>query len=211
MFGMMLGTLAKFQSEESERRDLMLKRNRIERRLEDKQEKELEELDHQHKELMRDKKLKEAEMKRVESKMIRIQGFDVWEKNATLLSSHFIQTKSKPCIFFAPKIMTPEMEKKQKATRDKYRVIIAEKRAKVQKDFSEIEQTYEREVEALKDTENRVTEAKIVEEAMQEEGYKEDHLMNEKPPLKEEDDYTDNPEVRTSSSPPSTPKLNHGD
>lgn len=165
MFGIMLGTLAKFQSEEYQRKDLTLKRVNIEKKLEGKQEKEAEELNHQHQQLLRDKKLKQAEMKKVESKMIRMQGFDVWEKNASLLSSHFIQTKSKPCIFFVPKIMTPEMEKKQKATRDKYRVIIAEKRAKVQKDFNEIDQVYEKEVEELREEDVVVDEVKDIDDS----------------------------------------------
>lgn len=81
--------------------------------------------------------------------------------------SHFIQTKTKPHIFYLPSKHTPESERRLQETKDKYRckpnlhfvlalnlktilffdsiVIVAEKRAKVQKELSEIDELYKKE------------------------------------------------------------------
>jgi len=143
MFGMILGTLQKFQREEGTRSSKTHKREEIEKKLEKEAEEEKASILIQRQELFRERRQKQKEMRKLELKMTRVQDHQVWEKNQQLVSS-FIQTKLKPCIFYMPRVMSPEMEKRQKDTRDKYRLIIAEKRAKVQKDLNEIDELYQK-------------------------------------------------------------------
>lgn len=138
MFGLLMGTLQKFQSEESERSSVTRKRSEIEQKLEKEAEEEKAHVNQERTQLLKERKLKQAEMKRLQSKVERIEIHERWERTQQPLSS-FIQTKSKPCIFYLPKKLTPETEKRLKDTRDKCRMIIAEKRAKIQKELDQID------------------------------------------------------------------------
>jgi len=73
-----------------------------------------------------------------------------WERSHQHLSN-YIQTKTKPNLFYLPAKHTPETEKRLQETKDKYRLIVAEKRAKVQKELSEIDELYKKEEQTLLD------------------------------------------------------------
>lgn len=148
MFGMILGTLQKFQSEESRRSCMTQRREEIEKKVDQEAEQEKANVKKERTELFRELRDKQATERKLQQKIERIESQEMWEKSQAPLSS-FIQTKAKPCIFYLPKKMTPESEKKLKDTKDKYRMIIAEKRAKVQKDLNDIEELYQKEVHAI--------------------------------------------------------------
>lgn len=141
MFGLLMGTLMKFQSEENERSSITKKRSEIEQKLEKEAEMEKASVHQEKTELLKERRLKQSEMRRLQLKVERIEVHEHWEKTQQPLSS-FIQTKSKPCIFYLPKKMTPETEKRLKDTKDKCRMIIAEKRAKVQKELDQIDSEF---------------------------------------------------------------------
>lgn len=141
MFGLIMGTLMKFQSEESERSSVTKKRSEIEQKLEKEAEMEKAHVHQEKTELLKERRLKQAEMQRLQMKVERIEVHEHWERTQQPLSS-FIQTKSKPCIFYLPKKLTPETEKRLKDTKDKCRMIIAEKRAKVQKELDQIDSEF---------------------------------------------------------------------
>lgn len=141
MFGLLLGTLMKFQSEETERSSVTRKRSEIEQKLEKEAEEEKAHVNEERTELLKERKLKQVETKRLQTKVELIEIHERWERTQQPLSS-FIQTKCKPCIFYLPKKFTPETEKRLKDTRDKCRMIIAEKRAKLQKELDQIDREF---------------------------------------------------------------------
>lgn len=146
MFGIILGTLQKFQSEESQRKQTTKRRAEIEEKLEKMAEKERDVIRKEKKELYKKRRESQAHLRRIELKMERVQVHQEWEKSHKTLVS-FIQTKTKPHLFYLPKEHTTESEKRWKQTKDKYRLILAEKRAKVQKELSEIDEMYKKETE----------------------------------------------------------------
>ncbi|RWS21059.1 Pinin-like protein [Leptotrombidium deliense] len=153
MFGMILGTLQKFQSEESRRKDITQKRVEIEKKLEQAAADEKETVKKERIELYKVRREKQAQIRRIELKMERVQSHQDWEKSFQFLGS-FIQTKTKPHIFYMPVKHTPESEKRLKETKDKYRLIVAEKRAKVQKELTDIDDSYKKETESEVGNEN---------------------------------------------------------
>ncbi|KAI1284854.1 Pinin [Halotydeus destructor] len=156
MFGMILGTLQKFQSEESRRKPTVEKREQIEKKLEKVAEEEKIAVIKERKELFKSRRQKQAEIRRVEHKMERVELQQEWEKSHQHLGG-FIRTKAKPFLFYLPKEHNDETEKRLQDTKDKYRLIIAEKRAKVQKELSEIDDSYKKEVDGEFDDDDLAT------------------------------------------------------
>lgn len=144
MFGMILGTLQKFQTEESRRSSATQRRAEIEKKLDQEAEEERAHVKKERTELFKELRDKQVMERKLQLKIERVESQEQWEKSQAPLSS-FIQTKCKPCLFYLPKKMTPETEKRLKDTKDKYRMIVAEKRAKVQKDLNDIENLYQKE------------------------------------------------------------------
>lgn len=145
MFGMILGTLQKFQNEESMRKDTQSqKRVEIEKKLDEKAEEERNALRRERRELFLVRREKQAQIRRIEHKLLRVEIHQDWERSHQHLGN-FIQTKTKPHIFYLPAKHYPESEKRLQETKDKYRLIVAEKRAKVQKELSEIDELYKKE------------------------------------------------------------------
>lgn len=71
MFGMILGTLQKFQTEETDRKVVTQKRVEIEKKLEKAEETEKETVKRERKELYKQRREKQAQMRRIELKMER--------------------------------------------------------------------------------------------------------------------------------------------
>ena len=146
MFGMIMGTLQKFQTEETRRSNVTQKREEIEKKLEHEAEVEQASVRKEKTQLFRELRHKQSIERKLQHKIERVECHELWEKSVQPLTS-FIQTRAKPCLFYLPKVMTPESEKRLKDTKDKYRLIIAEQRAKLQKDLDEIEELYRRELD----------------------------------------------------------------
>ncbi|OTF73594.1 Pinin-like protein, partial [Euroglyphus maynei] len=140
MFGHILGTLEKFKNEQSQRKDLQ-KRAEIEQKLDQVDEQEREALKNEREKLFKERKSKRLQMKCLEMKLQRAEIHKQWEQSQQYLGN-FIETKTKPNIFYMPVKHTTETMKRSQETKDKYRIIFAEKRAKIQKELNEIDEMF---------------------------------------------------------------------
>jgi pinin len=146
MFGMILGTLQRFQSDEGKRKETTQRRQQIEKKVDKVAEDEKSAVVKERKELFKNRRNKQAELRKVQFKMERVEVHQDWERSHQHLGS-FIRTRTKPYIFYMPKKLTSETEKRLTETKETYRLIVAEKRAKVQKELADIDECYRKEVE----------------------------------------------------------------
>lgn len=111
MFGSLLGTLQKFCQEESRLKQREDRKAQIEKKLEDQQQQERENMKRERQDLFTNRKRQQMEIKMLEMKMQRMKELETWEEAKKPLRS-FIRTKTKPRIYFLPKVMDKKMEKK---------------------------------------------------------------------------------------------------
>lgn len=111
MFGSLLGTLQKFCQEESRLKQREDRKAQIEKKLEDQQQQERENMKRERQDLFTNRKRQQMEIKMLEMKMQRIKELETWEEAKKPLLN-FIRTKTKPRIYFLPKVMDKKMEKK---------------------------------------------------------------------------------------------------
>ncbi|XP_067012213.2 pinin [Anabrus simplex] len=138
MFGALLGTLQKFRQEETRMKDREEKRAKVEKKLEENAKREKEELKRERQELFQERKRKQAEIKKIELKMLRIKEQDEWEsKHRHLLN--FIQTRAKPHIFYLPKIHNMKTEERLVASQKIVAKMIEKKRQEVRMELEAIE------------------------------------------------------------------------
>ncbi|GLH13128.1 LOW QUALITY PROTEIN: Putative pinin desmosome-associated protein [Gryllus bimaculatus] len=138
MFGALLGTLQKFRQEETRMREKEEKRAKVERKLEENAKREKEELKRERQELFLERKRKQAEIRKIELKMLRIKEQDEWEaKHRHLLN--FIQTRTKPHIFYLPKTHNVKTEERLVASQKVVAKMIEKKRAEVRQELEAIE------------------------------------------------------------------------
>lgn len=77
------------------------KRAQLEKKIEDHEIKEKEEIRKERQELFLNRKKKQAEIKIIELKMLRMKEYNAWEETQKP-RRNFIRTKSKPQIHFLP-------------------------------------------------------------------------------------------------------------
>lgn len=111
MFGSLMGTLQKFCQEESRLKNKEEKKAQIERKLEDKQLQERETMKKERQNLYNNRKRQQMEIKMLENKMNLMKGFTEYEEWKKPLMN-FIRTKSKPHIYYLPKILDKATESK---------------------------------------------------------------------------------------------------
>lgn len=111
MFGSLLGTLQKFSQEESRLKQKEEKKAKIEKKLEEQQLQEREYMKRERQNLFSDRKRKQLEIRMLELKMNRLKELALWEETKKPLYN-FIKTKTKPRIFYSPKVMDRKSEKK---------------------------------------------------------------------------------------------------
>lgn len=111
MFGSLLGTLQKFCQEESRLKPKEEKKAQIEKKLEDQQLKERENMKKERQDLFLNRKRQQMEIKMLETKMTRLRELALWEESKKPLAN-FIKTKTKPRIFYLPKVLDKKSEKK---------------------------------------------------------------------------------------------------
>lgn len=110
MFGSLLGTLHKFCQEESRLKQKEEKKAQIEKKLEEQEILERESLKKERETLFIDRKRKQTEIRRLESKISRIKDYETWE-TSTLNLKNFIKTKTSPSIYYRPKLLSKKTEK----------------------------------------------------------------------------------------------------
>lgn len=141
MFGMILGTLQKFQSEESKRKDQATKRAEIEQKLEEAATKEKEELRKERRELFINRREKQAQIRCLEQKMEIAKLHNDWEKRQNHLL-HFIFTKTVPPIAYKPKRPVPETDKRLKDSQSKLLEEMQSQKQKIIEQLTEIDELY---------------------------------------------------------------------
>lgn len=102
MFGALLGTLQKFQQEETKLKQKEEKRAQVEKKIEEHEIKEKAEIKKERQELFFNRKKKQAEIKMIELKMMRMKEYAIWEEKQKP-RMNFIQTKAKPHIYYLPR------------------------------------------------------------------------------------------------------------
>lgn len=111
MFGSLLGTLQKFCQEESRLKQKEQKKAQIEKKLEDQQNQEREIMKKERQNLYNNRKRQQMEIKMLESKMNLMKEFGTWEESKKPLLN-FIRTKTKPRIYYLPKVLDKRSERK---------------------------------------------------------------------------------------------------
>ncbi|XP_059477519.1 pinin isoform X2 [Neocloeon triangulifer] len=139
MFGALLGTLQKFQKEETLLKDKEEKKAIVEKKLEENARLEKEQMRKDKQELFADRRAKQIEVKKIEQKVNRIKSQEEWEKQEKHLMN-FIRTSAKPPIFYCPKVHTPETLKLLEASKEFVEKRIETKRAQLQEDLEYFEQ-----------------------------------------------------------------------
>ncbi|KAH7972042.1 hypothetical protein HPB52_005813 [Rhipicephalus sanguineus] len=145
MFGMMLGTLQKFQSEETKRKDQVQsqKRAEIEQKLEEAAEREKAELRKERQDLFLARRQKQQGLRRLELKLEVARLHEEAEARQRLLLN-FIHTRTKPHIMFKPARHTPETQKRLKESQKRILAIIESRRAKIKEELDAIDELYHR-------------------------------------------------------------------
>lgn len=150
MFGSLLGTLQKFQKEESRLKPKEDKKAQIEKKLEEQELLEKEKMKQEKEVLMADKKRKQLEIRAIEIKMFKMRDLKAWE-DSKLPLVNFIGTKTEPQLFYLPKVMTPKTEELLVESQHAVQKQIEEKREQVHQQIRELELRFESDIKALKD------------------------------------------------------------
>ncbi|KAL7298354.1 hypothetical protein TKK_0008697 [Trichogramma kaykai] len=109
MFGALLGTLQKFRQEETKLKAKEDKKAEIEARVEEAKQKEKEELKKERQQLFQYRKQQIAQVKALEAKVARSTAFKEW-RDSQLPLLKFIKSKTKPHIYYLPRVRTPETD-----------------------------------------------------------------------------------------------------
>lgn len=142
MFGSLLGTLHKFCQEENRLKKKEEQKAMIEKKVEEQEIKERANLKKERESLFLDRKRQQLEIRKLELKMDRLKDFQAWEKSKKDLV-HFIRTKSKPPIYFRPKVFNKKTEKLLAENRAAIEKEIEKKRAAFDEEILEIENRYQ--------------------------------------------------------------------
>jgi len=156
MFGSLLGHIQKFRNEED--KDVQEKRAKNEMKIEKQQLLVKEKIKHEKDTLISDRRRKQLEIKSLEIKMFKLRHLASWEEHQRSLVN-FIGTKTKPQIFFLPKIMSPKTDALLKESQHETQRLIEEKRREVDEEINEIEARLESDLQALDDGKLKKVEA----------------------------------------------------
>ncbi|GIY65316.1 hypothetical protein CDAR_105001 [Caerostris darwini] len=141
MLGMMLGTLQKFQREETKRKEQDQKRAEIEQKVEAAAAEEKERIKKEKEELFQSRKEKQIQLRCLEKKLEIAELHEAWERNQKLMLN-YIKTKAGPRVFYLPANHTPESEKRLEESKVEMIGIIKERREKMEKELLEVEEWY---------------------------------------------------------------------
>jgi len=143
MFGMILGTLQKFQHDAKKREEKDLKRAEVEQKVEAAAAEEKERIKKEKEELFQTRKEKQIQLRCLEKKMEITELHEVWENNQKKLAN-FMVTKTEPPIYFLPAIHTPATDKCLLKSKTEVLERIRERREKLQQELLQIEEWYKK-------------------------------------------------------------------
>nr|CAI5843381.1 unnamed protein product [Callosobruchus analis] len=158
MFGALLGTLQKFQQEETKLKPREEKRAQLEKKIEEHEIKEKAEIKKERQELFLSRKRKQAEIKVIELKMLRMKEYAIWEESQKP-RMNFITTKAKPHIHYLPRRMndkSKELLEKSKADIEK---ILEKKKEQIASELQIMEERVKRSFESRFSLKNKPDEA----------------------------------------------------
>uniref|UniRef100_A0A1L8DB15 Putative pinin n=2 Tax=Nyssomyia neivai TaxID=330878 RepID=A0A1L8DB15_9DIPT len=141
----LLGTLQKFCQEESRLKPKEEKKAQIEKRLEDQARREKINMEKERKTLFSDRKQQQLQIRMLEQKMSKMHELADWEASQKPLV-HFIKTKTKPHIFYKPKVVCKKAERKIAENRAEIEKMIETKRHNVREDVADMEKRYRAEM-----------------------------------------------------------------
>lgn len=136
MFGMLMGTLKQFKTEETGRERQTIKRSRIEEKLELAVEKERAFIN--DKVELASPPRQDGEDHSDGTKLDITNRFKNWEQSHRHLR-FYIQTQAKPKIFWLPKEHNSTTEKMLKETKDYFSLCVAERTAKLKKELEDFD------------------------------------------------------------------------
>ncbi|EFA07683.2 pinin [Tribolium castaneum] len=152
MFGALLGTLQKFQQEETKLKQKEEKRAQLEKKIEEHEIKEKEEIKKERQELFYNRKKKQAEIKMIELKMMRMKEYAAWEERQKP-RMNFIQTKAKPHIHYLPRKMNDASKALLDSCKADIEKMIDKKRQEVFDELQHIEERMKKNFELRKSKE----------------------------------------------------------
>ncbi|XP_060536132.1 pinin [Cylas formicarius] len=163
MFGALLGTLQKFQQEENKLKKREEKKAQVEKKIEEHEIKEKEEIRKERQELFYNRRKKQAEIKMLELKMLRMREHTAWEEKQKP-RMNFIISKAKPHLHYLPRRMTDKARQLLEVSRSEVEKEIEKKRAAVADELKRIEDRMRRNFEhkfGAKDKEAVVAEQEV--------------------------------------------------
>uniref|UniRef100_A0A6B2ECU5 Putative pinin desmosome-associated protein n=1 Tax=Phlebotomus kandelakii TaxID=1109342 RepID=A0A6B2ECU5_9DIPT len=141
----LLGTLQKFCQEESRLKPKEEKKAQIEKRLEDQARREKINMEKERKSLFNDRKQQQLQIRLLEQKMNKMQDEKEWEDSQRPLMN-FIKTKTKPHLFYKPKIVCKKSERKLAESRAEIEKSIEVKRQSIREEIADMEKRFRSEV-----------------------------------------------------------------
>lgn len=148
MFGSLLGTLQKFRNEED--KGVQEKRAKIEMKIDQQQQEVKEKIKLEKDTLIAGRRRKQLEIKSLEIKMFKLRNLKSWEDHKQTLLN-FIGSKSKPQIYFLPKVLNAKTEVLLKESQEEVQQMIEQKRREVHEEIKEIESRLEADLQALEE------------------------------------------------------------
>ncbi|CAH0550345.1 unnamed protein product [Brassicogethes aeneus] len=139
MFGALLGTLQKFQQEETKLKPKEEKRAQLEKKIEEHEIKEKQEIKKERQELFLNRRKKQAEIKVIELKMLRMKEYAYWEDKQKP-RVNFLTTKAKPHIHFLPRKLNEASKEKLATNKIEIEKMIEKKKNKVLDELKQIEE-----------------------------------------------------------------------
>ncbi|XP_052867013.1 pinin [Anopheles cruzii] len=154
IFGSLLGTLQKFSQEESKLKSKEEKKALIEKKLEEQEKIERENMRKEKQCLFSDRKRQQLEIRALEAKVAKLKDLELWE-DAKRPLRNFIKTKTNPPIFYLPKRMDAAMEKKLDDWQQEHQAMMEQKRQEVMSNVEVIEARFQGDVKMLEENEAR--------------------------------------------------------
>uniref|UniRef100_A0A182PBF3 Pinin/SDK/MemA protein domain-containing protein n=1 Tax=Anopheles epiroticus TaxID=199890 RepID=A0A182PBF3_9DIPT len=148
IFGSLLGTLQKFSQEESKLKSKEEKKAMIEKKLEEQERLERENMQKEKQCLFIDRKRQQLEIRLLETKVAKMKALEMWEQSKRPLLN-FIKTKTSPPIFYLPKRMNAAMEKKLTECQQEQQKMIDEKRQEVKESIAAVEERFQADMKSL--------------------------------------------------------------